>query len=224
MRWTLLSALFVVASCGQERMLPAASAHTVPGAPETASEEVGGVRVSADGDDWEARPSDLPDRLTPVKVRIINHSGAPAVIEYERFKLVGSHGRTYQALPLLPAEQATSLRRLGTIDPVYAASNFFVAPRYHGVYPTLSPWAQPLARDDSSFGERYRLWDDGLPTRSMERMGLPEGVLADGGEISGFLYFEDATKHESRLTFHADIDDVKTGDQLADIAIPFRVR
>ena len=58
----------------------------------------------------------------------------------------------------------------------------------------------------------------------MLRMGLPEGVLADGGEISGFLYFEDANKHESRMTFRADIDDGQHGGQLAEIKIPFRVQ
>lgn len=218
-----LASLFV-ASCGEGRMLPAASAHTVPGAPATASEEVGGVRVSADGDDWDARPDDLPARLTPVKVRIINHSGAPALIEYERFKLVGAHGRVYKAIPLLPVEENKPLDGEGTIHPVYSASKFFVAPRYHEVYPTLSAWSQPLAREDTSFGARYRLWGDDLPSRAMQRMGLPEGVLADGGEISGFLYFENATKHESRLSFQADIDDEQSGNQLADIAIPFRVR
>jgi hypothetical protein len=55
-------------------------------------------------------------------------------------------------------------------------------------------------------------------------MGLPEGVLADGGQISGFLYFENVTRNESRLTFKADIDDVRQGDDVAEIDIPFRVR
>jgi hypothetical protein len=221
---SLLLAPLVVASCGAGRMLPAAAAHTIPGAPETAAAEVDGVRISADGDDWEARPADLAARLTPVKVRIINHSGSPALIEYERFKLVGAHGHVYQPIPLLPEDEKAPLDREGTIDPVYAASKFFVAPRYHGVYPTLSPWAHPLVREDSSFAERYNLWDQDLPSRAMQRMGLPEGVLADGGEISGFLYFENATRHESRLTFRADIDDGQSGDQLAEIAIPFRVQ
>ena len=218
MRPVWLSLLLVV-SCGQGRMLPAASAHGIPGAPEAASQEKGGVRISADGDDWQARPNDLPARLTPVKVRIVNHSGADAVIEYERFELVGAHGHVYRAIPLLPAEGEGA----EAIRPVYAASKFFVAPRYHGAYPSLDPWSHPLARDDAGFDDRYKLWDRDLPTRAMRRMGLPEGVLTDGGEISGFLYFENATRHEKRLTFRADIDDEQTGAELADISIPVRV-
>src|SRR5579871_3733670 len=221
MRLVVLSLLLVV-SCGQGRMLPAASAHDVPGAPEAASQEKAGVRVSADGDDWEARPADLPARLTPVKVRIVNHSGADALIEYERFELVGAHGHVYRAIPLLPADGETA-DGADPIHPVYAASKFYVAPRYHQAYPSLDPWSRPLARDDSSFGDRYKLWDRDLPTRAMRRMGLPEGVLVDGGEISGFLYFENATRHEKRLTFRADIDDEQTGDELAEITIPFQV-
>lgn len=205
-------------------MLPAASAHTIPGAPEAAADEVQGVRVSAEGDDWSASPTDLSSRLTPVKVRIVNHSGAPARIEYQQFTLVGGHGHVYRAIPIVPLDHQTPVDGAGTIEPIYSAFNFFVAPRYHDVYPTLPAWPHPLARDDVSSNEPNQRWGQGLPTRAMRRMGLPEGVLADGGEISGFLYFEDATKRESRLTFRADINDEQQGDQLAEIKIPFRVQ
>ena len=211
-------------SCAQGRMLPAASAHTIPGAPEAAAAEVQGVRVSADGNDWNAVPADLSTRLTPVKVRIVNHSGAPARIEYQQFSLVGAHGHVYRAFPIVPLDHQTPVDGVGTIAPIYAASNFFVAPRYHDLYPTLTAWPRPLEQDEAYSNEQYQRWEQGLPTRAMLRMGLPEGVLADGGEISGFLYFEDATKRESRLTFRADIDDGQHGGQLAEIKIPFRVQ
>jgi hypothetical protein len=211
-------------SCAQEKMLPAASAHTIPGAPEAAAAEVQGVRVSAEGDAWDAAPADLSTRLTPVKVRIVNHSGAPARIEYQQFTLVGGHGHVYRAIPIVPLDHPTPVDGEGTIQPIYAASNFFVAPRYHDVYPTLVAWPHPLARDDATSDEQGQRWEHGLPTRAMRRLGLPEGVLADGGEISGFLYFEDATKRESRLTFRAKIDDEQQGDQLAELKIPFRVQ
>jgi hypothetical protein len=213
-----------VLSCGQGRMLPAASAHTVPGAPEAAASEVQGVRVSAEADDWDASPPDLTTRLTPVKVRIINHSGAPARIEYQQFTLVGSHGHVYRALPIVPLEHEAPVNGTGTITPIYAAVNFFVAPRYHDIYPSLAAWPHPLARPDGSSDELYPRWGSDLPTHAMRRLGLPEGVLADGGEISGFIYFEDATRRERRLTFRADFEDEQNGDQLAEITIPFRVQ
>ncbi len=205
-------------------MLPAASAHTVPGAPEAAAAEVQGVRVSAEGDDWDASPADLSSRLTPVKVRIINHSGAPARIAYQQFTLLGADGRVYRAIPVVPLDHQSPVDDAGTIRPIYAASKFFVAPRYHDIYPTLAAWPHPLTLDAAASNDLYHRWDDGLPTRPMQRMGLPEGVLADGGEISGFIYFEDATKRERRLTFRADFQDEQNGDQLAEVKIPFLVR
>ena len=208
-------------SCAAGKMLPAASAHVVPGAPETATAEREGIRVSADGDDWSAPPADLARRLTPVKVRILNHSGAPVLIEYRQFTLVGAHGHVYRAIPPVPIEHQADA---GTIEPVYAASNFFVGPRFHDVYPTLAAWSQPLDREGDTSAEQYRLWGRDLPTRAIRRMGLPEGVLADGGEISGFLYFENVTKRETRLTFRADIDGAEDGDRRTKIELPFRVQ
>jgi hypothetical protein len=213
-----------VLSCGQGKMLPAASAHTVPGAPKAAAVEVQGVRISAEGDAWDASPADLTTRLTPVKVRIVNHSGAPARIAYQQFTLIGAHGHVYRAIPIVPLNHDSAADGAGTITPIYAASKFFVAPRYHDIYPSLAAWPRPLARQDGASDELDHRWAQGLPTRAMRRMGLPEGVLADGGEISGFIYFEDATKRENRLTFRADIEDEGEGGQLAEIAIPFLVR
>ncbi len=222
---TLVAALALGGlSCAEGKMLPAASAHVVPGAPETATAEREGIRVSADGDDWSASPADLSERLTPVKVRIVNHSGAPVLIEYRQFTLVGTHDHLYRAIPPVPLEHAEGSEAAGTIDPVYAASNFFVAPRLHDVYPTLAAWSQPLDRDGDASAERYQLWGRDLPTRAIRRMGLPEGVLADGGEISGFLYFENATRRERRLTLRADLDRAQNGEQVAKIELPFQVQ
>jgi hypothetical protein len=222
-RWLALVAALALGalSCAAGKMLPAASARVVPGAPETATAEREGVRVSADGDDWSASPADLPEHLTPVKVRIVNHSGAPVLIEYRQFSLLGGRGRVYHAIPPVPLEHAEGA---ATIEPVYAASNFFVAPRFHDVYPTLAAWSQPLDRDGDPSAERYQLWGRDLPTRAIRRLGLPEGVLADGGEISGFLYFENATKRERRLTLRADIDGAQDGDRLTKIELPFQVQ
>lgn len=205
-------------------MLPAASAHTIPGAPEAAADQQAGVRVSAEGNDWNSVPADLPGRLTPVKVRIVNHSGVPIEILYQQFALKGAHGRVYQPIPLLPVDHQHPIDGAGTVNPIYSASSFYVGSKFHDIYPSLPAWPQPLARDDGFYDRQYQRWDKDLPTHAMQRMGLPEGVLADGGEISGFLYFENATRKENRLTFQAGIDGVRQGDELAEIDIPFLVQ
>jgi hypothetical protein len=207
--------------CAEGQLLPAKSAHAIPDVPGAAAAEDRGVRVSAEANDWKADPADLPDRLTPIKVRIINHSGAPVTIMYQQFALVGAHGRRYSPLPPAPIGEGEEAR---PVHPVYSASNFFVAPKLHQVYPSLDPWKAPLARDDDFYARQYDRWGKELPTRAMRRMALPEGVLADGGEISGFLYFENATRKESHVMFQADLDQPPKGAEIAAIEIPFVVR
>ena len=177
--------------CAQGRLLPAASAHVIPDVPSAAAAEDSGVRVSAEANDWSAAPEDLAERLTPIKVRIVNRSGGPVQILYQQFALVGG---ARAAVSAAAADAAVDDPNAPAVHPVYAASNFFVAPRLHGVYPSLDPWSAPLQRDDAFYARQYQRWDEGLPSRPMRRMALPEGVLADRGEISGFLYFENATE------------------------------
>ena len=57
----------------------------------------------------------------------------------------------------------------------------------------------------------------------MQRCALPEGVLGDRGEMSGYLYFENATQDEDRLKFKAELDEGHGGDVVATIELPFRV-
>ena len=216
-----LTLTLALAGCAAGRLRPASSAHILPDVPNAAVAEQSGIRVAAEANDWNAAPDDLVERLTPIKVRIINHSGEPIQLLYQQFALVGAHGHRYQPLPPAPIGDAA---HVPPVHPVYAASKFFLAPRLHGVYPSLETWSAPLARDDDFYARQVARWDQDLPSHPMRRMALPEGVLADGGEISGFLYFENATRKERRVTFQADLDAPPQGDQVAEIEIPFVVR
>lgn len=207
--------------CGHEHMLPASTAHVVAGAPTFAVAERDGVRVAASGDDWTDRPADLSFRLTPVKVQIVNHSGRPLEILYDRFFLAGAHDRRYRPLPLVPLIHERPIDAAGTVHPYFASSSFFVRPAYRDLYPSLPVWQTRLPTDDGFYGRQYELWGEDLPTREILRLGLPEGVLADGGEMSGFLFFENATGHERKLSFKADLKDGQGGG--TSVSIPFSV-
>ena len=211
-----------LAGCAAGHLRPASSAHIIPDVPNAAVAEDSGIRIAAEANDWNAAPDDLVERLTPLKVRIINHSGEPIQILYQQFALVGADGRKYQPLP--PAPIAAGATQAPPVHLVYASSKFFVAPRLHGVYPSLETWAVPLARDDGFYARQVARWEQDLPSHPMRRMALPEGVLADGGEISGFLYFENATRKERRVTFQADLGAPPQGDEITQIEIPFVVR
>ena len=176
--WALTGAtVCLVGSCGHGQLVPAASAHMVPGAPTTAFDEQEGVR--------------------------------------------GASGRTYRPLPVVPLDHDGA--RAPRLLPIFADANFFVGPRYRDVYPSLESWSVALQRDETFYQRQYQLWGDGLPTPQMQRSALPEGVLGDGGEMSGYLYFENATHDESRLKLKAELDEGHGGDVVATIELPFRV-
>lgn len=209
--------------CGHGRVLPAATAQTIIGAPTSAVTTQNGVRLAISSDVWRGDPEDLGEYLTPMKVRITNNSGKPVRILYQDFAFRGKSGRLYRVRPVVPIDHDRSQTADAPIKPVYTATNFFVAPRLRDVYRCCEAWPQPLPRDESLYAKQYHSWKDELPTREMKRESLPEGVLADGGVITGFLYFDDVARREKGATFEAHLEDGEGGAEVADLTIPFRV-
>jgi hypothetical protein len=218
------------AGCGHGALVPAGSATVVPGAPEAAYSVVDGVRCSADVGAWSDGAKPLPDFVVPVKVRIKNASGRPIQVLYEDFVLAGKSGRRYRPLPIVPLDEGEG-ERPAPIEPIYSSTKFYVGPRLHDVYPTLDAWTADLPRDEALYDKQLRRWGHAPLPREAIRMALPEGVLDDGGTISGFLFFESPLARESRVTFQADFDAATrrptggdaAGDTVASIEIPFQV-
>ena len=215
----LLSLSLGSGGCGHGHLVPAPSATMVPGAPGAAFQIVDGVRCSADAAAWEGRPGAVPSFVLPVKVRIVNASGTPIRLLDQDFALVGSSGRKYQPIPVLSSDPDPAA---SSVYPIYASSKFYVSARYHDVYQSLEAWPEPLGRNDSFYERQYRRWGGERPLREVVRMALPEGVLADGGTISGFLYFESPLGRESKVTFEADFENSAGADTVAAMKIPFR--
>jgi hypothetical protein len=177
-----------------------------------------------------------------VKVRIKNNSGRPVRLLYEDFVLVGDTGHKYYAIPPLPLA-ADGQGPPHRVQPTYSSTKFFVAPRFGDSYSTLIPWTEPLPRDDGAYRRRHKEWAGAPPDTLALRAGLPEGVLADGGTVSGYLYFENPIAHENHVSFRAQLSHVQGGanadaesasrdadadnrsdGQVASIEIPFRVQ
>ena len=210
-------------ACGHSRLLPAPSAETVLGAPSAAVSVENGVRVTADSGSWRGDPDDLTEWVTPIKVRISNNSGRPVRILYEAFTFRGKSGRIYRPRPVVPIAHDPPENGLATIKPIYTASKFFVAKRLRDVYVCCDAWPEPLPRDEGLYQKQYRAWRDQTPTRQMKRESMPEGVLADGGVITGYLYFENVAGRERSATFQARLEDGEQGHPIAEMNIPFRV-
>jgi hypothetical protein len=209
------------AGCGHV-LRPAPTAQVVAGAPTAAFSVVEGVRCAADVAAWEGKPDELPAGVVPVKVWIHNESGHAIRLLTEDFVLVGKSGRSYRPIPVVPLVDGEGPTP-GHILPIYSSVKFYVAPRLHGIYTTLEPWRAPLQRDEQLYDRQFRRWGKRPPTLDTVRMALPEGVLEDGGVISGFLYFENPERDERRITFEADFGRDDGLGTVAAVEIPFRV-
>jgi len=182
---------------------------------------VKGVRLLARGGAWRGTPANLGADVTPIEVRIENASGKPIRVLYERFALVAGDGRTFYPLPLLPLAAGTA--KMPAVQPAYADDHFFVAPRLRTAYVTLPVWGHTLPQDESLYRLDYQKWNQHLPTPNIIDEGLPEGVLANGGTVSGFLYFDGEARGEHDLVFQADVEDSDGDARVALITIPFRL-
>jgi hypothetical protein len=192
-----------------------------PGA-NVAVRTVEGVRLYARGDAWDGSPANLGSTVTPLAVRIENRSGGPIELVYERFALVAADGREFYPLPLLPLSHPSPAAV--SLQPTYQPAGFFIAPRFARTYPRLPAWQSRLVRDESLYRLDYRKWSDGLPSADMLLKGLPEGVLEDGGSISGFLYFDGEARGQRDLTLQADLSAGDGERRVALIEIPFRIQ
>jgi hypothetical protein len=222
-RGAMLAAAAALAAmgCAHGELVPSRKANVVPGAPTAAYSEVDGVRCSANVDAWSESGDDLPDDVVPVKVRITNDSGKPIRVMYEDFVFTGKKGRTYRPIPVLPLDREIPVPN---VRPMYAATKFYVAPGFRRAYRQLEPWRSPLERDDELYEKQFHRWGKNRPSLETIRMALPEGVLEDGGVITGFLFFESPLSRESNVTFQADFGDGDGDDVVSSIEIPFAVR
>jgi hypothetical protein len=57
----------------------------------------------------------------------------------------------------------------------------------------------------------------------MVRRATPEGVVADGGKVAGFVYFQKMKRGSTTLTLRADLVDAATKQSFGQVEIPFAV-
>jgi hypothetical protein len=110
------------------------------------------------------------------------------------------------------------------IRPGFAWNNFYYAPYWGYGYYGMGPWPYGWAPNGVYFNTYYPYMSAvRLPTRSMLRKGLPEGVIAPGGFVEGFLYFKRVSPNLSKIEFTAALQNASTGKQFGTITIPFEV-
>jgi hypothetical protein len=195
--------------------------------------EASGVRLIADGSAWKGHPSNLERRLTPVEIRLENHSGRTLSVRYTAFDLQGESRFEYAALAPMSLKDSPDAQPVCVTGytPGYwsLGASWGWGPRRGWRYgaPWRRPWASPFYDPfyDPFYGPApYVRCDEPLPTRDMMQRALPEGTLDNGGTVSGFLYFQGVGERERQVTLQAHLVDATTGEPVAQLSIPFQVR
>lgn len=235
--WSLM-ALLAAAGCVRETQLrPLPAAQTLAGDESAAVAEEAGVRLVADGHAWKGNPGDLERRVTPVEVRLENHSGRPLRVEYEHFTLEGQSRFRYSAIPPLALRDTYA----GSLAPESGtggsaavglswSSGWGPYSHRYGFGHRGRFWGWPGGWYDPFWGSPfygpyaypYR-YSEPLPTKDMLNRALPEGTLEDGGAVAGFLYFQGVADREERVTLQARLVDARTGETFGSLSIPFAV-
>ncbi|PTL83289.1 hypothetical protein [Vitiosangium sp. GDMCC 1.1324] len=230
--WPMLAALLLAAGCVTETTLqPLPSAPTTPSG--AAKAEANGVLLLANGRAWHGNPSDLESIVVPVLVHIENQSGRALRIQAKEFVLEGSSGFQYSALsPFQQREQGLAMGGSG----VYGHASLSVGvglgygPWGYGYPGWWGPgwygglgWGPGWYGYPGWYGPYYWTPPEPLPTQDMVRKALPEGTLKPGGNVTGFLYFQNVGNREGQVTLQARLVDADTGEQFGTVSIPFGV-
>lgn len=188
----VIGLLALVAPGCATTLIPAPEAHRVPGVGHAADARLAGVHIVASAGTWSGFPSDLEDLVTPMLVTITNDGPRPLEIRYEHFALQTPGGVIFAALPPFQVTGFT-LEPLGDFGPT-VGFGFSVAPYLSPWYPGWSVYGGPFPFNSGYYGGYYGVYSSygqvRLPTGDMLQRALPEGVLAPGGRITGFVYFE----------------------------------
>lgn len=223
--WVL--AIGLIAGCLPEaRLQPLPGGKSPAGDTSIAVTEAHGVRLIADGDGWDGYPKNLERRLTPVEVRLENHSGRALRVRYEHFDVEGATRFHYAAIPPLSLDENSD----GS-EPICTASAW---PRDYrwGWYgrgwearPYRPWWSTPLYDPyyDPFFSPQHMRCEQPLPSKDMLEQALPEGTLENGGSVAGFLYFQNVSEREKQVTLQAQLVDARTGEPFGSLSIPFQV-
>jgi hypothetical protein len=215
----IFAALMLLNCAPQVMLIPSPQTAKNQALPDAAADSVSGIKVLIETQAWTGLPEIL-DQVTPIRVTIHNLSGNPLRLRTSEFKLIGSTGSAYAALPPYQIK--------GTItepySPGFAYHGFAVAPYWSYLYPDFPIYSDPFDYDHPYYDSYYPYWQRiPLPTAGMVRMALPDGVVKDSGDVSGFLYFQKVPSQEQHAIFRGEMVNAMNGSSMGAVAIPLLV-
>jgi hypothetical protein len=211
--------VFAVGACAHEKVLePGAGAALVPGRQNIAEAATAGVTVRVTGDAWKGESQDLKGLITPVRVAIRNESGKTLRVRYSDFQLSGASGSRYAAISPGKAQDSLSVR--DEPPPRSPRPAGWAPPHSSYLYPDA--WAGPFGYEAPYYDQSYVNSPHGAPAPDLRSDALSEAVVQDGGRAAGFIYFQNATEHESAVQFEMTLADAKDGQAFGRVAIPLK--
>ena len=199
------------------------------GGPPVAAQSAAGATGQAilvqpgDLDRWPG-PARIKSNITPLEVTIQNRGSTPVLLALSRLRLVGRNGEVFRALPLFHVKASTGGEPqlsdpFEVRDLKFETRGFRLAPTYRVAYRGI-----PIAEERVGLSpDYYKLYDyysgKPLPTTGMRRRGIPEGIIDPGGEVKGYLFFEDVSRSAKPVTLHYEIVDPTSGASTGSIQV-----
>jgi hypothetical protein len=186
-----------------------------------------GVRIIAEVEQV-TKKSILYNKLTPLRITVKNNTGKSLYVKYCEFSLTGEEtGRNYPAFPLYeltgePENLQVILPYPFPIDLLLIYDRFFVAPYCSRMYPSMPSSSQNFPVDTLYYSRNYTMWAElQLPAEQLLRELIPDGILGDGGHISGLLYFPKIHFKDKAFVFKAELINAEDDKSIGIIEIPF---
>jgi hypothetical protein len=199
MRRTLLAALLVLGcASGRVMLVPGETARTAADDPQAAEARAAGISLAVDGTAWKGVP--VSERITPLWVHIENEGQAPIEIHAADFALTAPGHETRTALSALSASDSR-MEHVSNGDPALDSTEC----------PALSGLGGPGVGDGYSRVETSN-------AQALRANALPEGTLAPGAHVEGYLYFDHVNSLGPSLELHARLSDDQ--QHVSEVSVP----
>lgn len=227
----VLIGLGLFISCGEETktdLTPKGTIEEEVILEETETITVDNVRITVQSDAWKGDPAIL-EEVTPLKLSVENNNPQPIKVTYENLKLISKENDVYSALPIYEVEGNLEDARLAEDYEVIVRTDidyneFYIYPMYTRVYTDVPVTDYKFYENPEYYVQFYKAWDEtGLPTNEMKIEALPEGILMEGGSLSGFVYFEKVDPELEEVEFRMKLINAETNEVFGSIEIPFWV-
>lgn len=202
-------------------MEPAPGAVTLGRGQDQVVDHFAGVELIANPDAWRGIP-EIMQEVLPVKVIVRNRHGKPIRVGNQHFALIADSGEHFAAKA--PGEIKGSVTIAAPVPysgPSFYHHDFFMYGPF-GYYGGINRGVEPFYHDPFYYSRYQYRRQVPLPTEEMISEALPELTVPDGGEVSGFIYFE-PLMDARRVSLRMDLVE-SDGNLFGTILLPFLVK